>query len=317
MDELNQTTRKDFIILGFSSFPQLEFPLFLLILLVYLVTLSGNFVIIILVRMELSLHSPMYIFISILSCLEILYVSVTVPKLLANLLSVDKTISYVGCFTQLYLFHSLGISECMLLVMMAFDRYLAICNPLRYKTIMTNKLCILLGAFSWLIGSSSAIVLTIFTTRLPFCSYREINHFFCDLTPLVSLACSDTSVNIVLNSSFAVCLSTIPFFFICFLYIKIIIAILKIKTAEGRHKAFSTCSSHLIVVTLFYGSALIVYVRPMWNIPAEYDKFLALMYTVLTPSFNPFIYSLRNNEMKGAGRNLYRKLGADHQRLMY
>ncbi|XP_029435639.1 olfactory receptor 6N2-like [Rhinatrema bivittatum] len=308
MDGLNQTVGTDFIILGFSRFHHFEVPIFLLILLAYLTTLAGNLVIITLVRVEFSLQSPMYLFISSLSFLEILYVSVTVPRLLANLLGVSKSISFVGCFIQMYLFHSLGISECMLLGVMAFDRYLAICNPLRYKTIITNKLCILLAAFSWLMGFSAAIFPTILAARLPFCGRREVNHFFCDFTPLLYLACTDTSLNVIVNGSFAVSTIIIPFTIIAVIYIKIILAILKIKSMDGRRKAFSTCSSHLIVVALFYGTALIVYVRPKGSFPADYDKLLALMYAVFTPLFNPFIYSLRNNDVKEAVRKLCRRL---------
>ncbi|XP_029435642.1 olfactory receptor 6N1-like [Rhinatrema bivittatum] len=308
MDGLNQTVEKNFIILGFSSFHEFEVPIFLLILLVYLTTLAGNLVIITLVRVEACLSSPMYFFISSLSFLEILYVSVTVPKLMANLLGISKSISYIGCFTQLYVFHSLGITECVLLAVMSFDRFLAICNPLRYKTIMTNKLCFTLAVSSWLVGFSAALIPTTLATRLSFCGRREINHFFCDLAPILNLACTDISLNIAVNSSVAGCATMIPFSMIIVFYINIIIAILRIKSAEGRRKAFSTCSSHLIVVALFYGTAIIVYVRPKGSYPVDYDKLLALMYAVFTPLFNPFIYSLRNNDVKEAVRKLYKRL---------
>ncbi|XP_029435892.1 olfactory receptor 6N1-like [Rhinatrema bivittatum] len=306
MEIHNQTMAKYFLILGFSSFHQFQNLLFFIILLVYLTILTGNLSIIMLVKVEISLHSPMYFFISSLSVLEILYVSVIVPKLLLNLLAVSTSISYAGCFVQLYTFHSLGITECVLLGVMAFDRYLAICNPLRYETIMTKKFCIQLAACSWLLGFSAALIPTILAARLLFCGQNEINHFFCDLAPLLNLACTDISFNIVVNSSVAGCAAMIPFSLIIVFYINIIIAVLKIKTEEGRHKAFSTCSSHLIVVILFYGSALIVYVRPKGSFPVDYDKLLSLTYAVFTPLFNPFIYSLRNNNVKEAARKLYR-----------
>ncbi|XP_069491529.1 olfactory receptor 6N1-like [Ambystoma mexicanum] len=299
MEDGNETRVREFHLLGFSSFHRFQPLLFVIILFVYLITITGNVVIILVVRMETCLHSPMYLFISTLSVLEIAYISVTVPKLLTLLLGANPLVSFVGCFTQVYMFHSLGISECVLLGVMAFDRYLAICKPLHYTTIMTSQSCIQLASFAWVMGFLDALIPTIFTARLRFCASNQINHFFCDLAPLLNLACGDISFTAMVNTLVGGC-SLIPLCLIVVFYVNIIWAILQIKTTEGRHKAFSTCSSHLIVAGLYYGSATIVYVIPKGSRSVENDKLIALMYAVFTPMLNPFIYSLRNKEVRHA-----------------
>ncbi|XP_069491512.1 olfactory receptor 6N2-like [Ambystoma mexicanum] len=282
--------------------------MFVVILFVYLITITGNVVIILVVRMETCLHSPMYLFVSTLSVLEIAYISATVPKLLTLLLGANPSVSFVGCFIQLYVFHSLGISECVLLGVMAFDRYLAICKPLHYNTIMTSQHCIQLASFSWIVGFLAALIPTIFTAQMPFCTSNKVNHFFCDMASILSLACTDITLNIMVNTSVAACAIMIPLFSILGFYVNIIWAILLIKTTEGRYKAFSTCSSHLIVAGLFYGSATIVYVQPKGGRSVEHDKMLALMYAVFTPMLNPFIYSLRNKDVMQVVKKHIRRL---------
>ncbi|XP_069491501.1 olfactory receptor 6N2-like [Ambystoma mexicanum] len=308
MEDHNRTLVNTFHILGFSSFHKFQRVLFVIILLTYLITITGNMLIIVVVRVESYLQSPMYLFVSTLSVLEIVYISVTVPKLLALLLGANPIISFVGCFTQLYVFHSLGISECFLLAVMAFDRYLAICKPLHYTTIMTNQLCIKLCALCWFVGFLAALIPAILTARIPFCVSNEINHFICDLGPLLSLACSDITLNIMVNTSVAGSAIIIPICSILGFYVNIIWAILQIKTTDGRYKAFSTCSSHLIVVGLFFGSTTIVYMRPKGGRSVEHDKMFALMYAIITPMLNPFIYTLRNKDVREAFKKYVRKL---------
>ncbi|KAM3918988.1 olfactory receptor 10A2-like [Leptodactylus fuscus] len=226
-----------------------------------------------------------------------MFVSVTVPNLLVILIQTDKTISFFGCFTQLYVFLALGVTECFLLSLMVFDRYLAITNPLRYSAIMTSQFCYKLAILPWLPGFGMPLLPTVETYLLEFCGPNKIDHFFCDLSAVQILACSDPfvrNITTVVTTFFSV---VSPFFAILGFYIYIIYSVLKIKSNEGKTKAFSTCSSHLIVASLFYGSVIIVYCRPKGS---HYDKFLALTYTVVTPLLNPFIYTLRNREVKNA-----------------
>ncbi|KAM4663660.1 olfactory receptor 5A2-like [Discoglossus pictus] len=251
------------------------------------------------VKANKILHTPMYFFISTFAALEMMFVSVTVPKLLANLIMADQRISFISCFIQMYTFNALGVTECYLLVVMVFDRNLAINNPLRYSAIMSHTFCIKLAILPWIIGFITAFVPIIFTAHLEFCGPNKINHFFCDLAPLQNLACSDPYISIVVTSTTAVIATVLPFIIIVAFYIHIIITISKINNTKGKQKAFSTCSSHLIVAGLFYCTAIIVYVRPKGS---QDDKFLALIYTVIIPVLNPFIYTLRNKDVKAALR---------------
>ncbi|XP_075700736.1 olfactory receptor 10A4-like [Rhinoderma darwinii] len=306
--EFNRTIVTEFILLAFSSLQHLQFLLFIFILLAFISCVVGNTAILLLVRHERSLHTPMYFFICNFAILEIIFVSVTVPKLLANLVEVSRKISFTGCFVQLYAFNSLGVVECYLLAVMALDRDLAINNPLHYSSIMNKNLCIELAAAPWVIGFVIAAIPTTFTAQLEFCGPNEVNHFFCDLAPMQNIACSNPLVSNLVTSSAAIFATVVPFMIILGFYIHIIVTISKIKSTIGKQKAFSTCSSHLIVVSLFYCSAIVVYVRPKGS---QHDKFLALMYTVVTPFLNPFIYTLRNKDVKSAVRKskLLRLLG--------
>ncbi|XP_077319628.1 olfactory receptor 5V1-like [Lithobates pipiens] len=297
MQDTNNTVMREFLLLGFSDFHAFQKVLYCLTLLAYITCVFGNLAIILLVRMEASLHSPMYFFISIFAVLEIMFISVSVPNLLSILLQTKKTIIFIGCFAQMYAFNALGETECFLLALMVFDRYLAINNPLRYSTIMNSKFCSKLAVLPWIGGFFVSFLPTCLTVLLEFCGPNMIDHFFCDLAPVQNVACSNSFYSGMVTVLAAIISVVFPFVTIVTLYICIIVTVLKIKSKDGKKKAFSTCSSHLIVVCLFYGSAIIVYVRPQGS---HYDKFLALMYTVVTPALNPFIYTLRNSEVKQA-----------------
>uniref|UniRef100_A0A8C4YBX7 Olfactory receptor n=1 Tax=Gopherus evgoodei TaxID=1825980 RepID=A0A8C4YBX7_9SAUR len=300
MEKLNSTTITGFILLGFSDIPSLQHLLFSVFLVTYIVTLAGNLLIIVLTLADPALHTPMYFFLRNLSLLEMCYTSVNVPKMLGNLLSRDKAISFIGCAMQRYFSFFLGGSECFLLACMAYDRYVAICKPLHYPVVMNRKVSTGLAAGSWLSGLLMSFGHTSMVFTLPFCRSHEINHFFCDIPPLLKLACGDTSHNEMAVFIMAFFFVIFPFMLILISYVCIISTILRMPSGEGRRKSFSTCSSHLVVVTLFYGSACIMYLKPNSSYSADTDKFLSLFYTVITPMLNPIIYSLRNKEVKGA-----------------
>uniref|UniRef100_A0A452GGL8 Olfactory receptor n=1 Tax=Gopherus agassizii TaxID=38772 RepID=A0A452GGL8_9SAUR len=284
----NHTVQNKFILLGFSTLPRLQHLLFSVFLLSYLITVTGNLLIILLTLF----------FLRNLSFLEVCYISVTIPKMLANLLLDYKTISFIGCAVQTYFSFFLCGSECILLVTMAYDRYVAICRPLHYPVVMNRKVATGLAAGSWLTGLLLSFSHTSVVFTLPFCRSHEINNFFCDIPPLLKLACGDTSHNEMAVFMVALFFVSFPFVLILMSYISIISTILKMPSGAGRTKSFSTCSSHLIVVMLFYGSSAIMYLKPNSSSSPDTDKFLSLSYTVLTPMLNPIIYSLRNKEVK-------------------
>nr|XP_023969445.1 olfactory receptor 10A2-like [Chrysemys picta bellii] len=296
----NSTTITGFFLLCFSDIPSLKHLFFSVFLVTYIVTLAGNLLIIVLTLADPALHTPMYFFLRNLSFLEMCYTSVNVPKMLWNLVSGDKTISFIGCAVQTYFTFFLGGSECFLLASMAYDRYAAICKPLHYPVVMNRKVSTGLAAGSWLSGLLMSFGHTSMVFTLPFCRSHEINHFFCDIPPLLKLACGDTSSNEMAVFMAALFFGTFPFMLILMSYVCIISTILRMPSREGRRKFFSTCSSHLMVVTLFYGSTCIMYLKPNSSYTPDTDKFLSLFYTVITPMLNPIIYSLRNKEVKGA-----------------
>uniref|UniRef100_A0A8C8VG08 Olfactory receptor n=1 Tax=Pelusios castaneus TaxID=367368 RepID=A0A8C8VG08_9SAUR len=296
----NETSIKKFILLGFGNRPELKTVLFLLFLVIYVVTIAGNTLIVALVVADQHLHTPMYFFLGNLSCLETCYTSTILPRMLAK----DKSISYTGCLVQMYFMLFLGISECFLLAAMAYDRYVAICNPLRYQVIMNRKVCLSFTVLSWFSGNMVSLVQTAWVFTLPFCGSTQINYFFCDIPPLIKLSCIDIPLYEMQLFTAAILVIFIPFSLILVSYIFIISTILKMASAEGRYKAFSTCSSHLIVVTLYYGSCGLIYLRPKSIHLLDSNKVLALIYTTITPTLNPFIYSLRNKEVIGALRRL-------------
>ncbi|KAM5129397.1 olfactory receptor 6N2-like [Mantella aurantiaca] len=297
MELSNQSLITQFIIVGFPDLGGSEGLLFFLLCISYIFTLSGNFTIISLICTHSQLHVPLYIFVAILSFLEIWYTTVTIPKMLTNLLNV-KIISSVGCILQIYFFHTLGITETYLLTAMAFDRYMAICNPLRYPSIMTITCCFKFAACCWVIGFVGPLTQVILLSRLFFCHSNRVEHIFCDFAPLMNLACSDISLNVKVDFVINFFIIFISFTCILMSYFKIIYTVLQIKTAEGRKKAFSTCGAHLTVVFLFFGSVCFMYVRPIKISSSNYDRIMAVIYSVLTPMCNPVIYSLRNHEIR-------------------
>ncbi|XP_007530600.1 olfactory receptor 6N1 [Erinaceus europaeus] len=306
MDMGNWSQVTEFIVLGFPQLQGVQVYLFLVLLLIYLTTVLGNLLIFLVVYLDSRLHTPMYHFISVLSFLELSYTAATIPKMLANLLSEKKTISFSGCLLQIYFFHSLGATECYLLTAMAYDRYLAICRPLHYPMLMTLGRCARVTVGCWLAGLAGPVVEISLVSRLPFCGPNHIHHIFCDFPPVLSLACTDTSINVLVDFVVNSCKILATFLLIFSSYVQILRSVLRVPSVAGRHKAFSTCASHLTVVLIFYGSILFMYVRLKKSYSLDYDRALAVVYSVLTPFLNPFIYSLRNKELKEAVR---RQLG--------
>ncbi|XP_054832423.1 olfactory receptor 2D2-like [Eublepharis macularius] len=296
----NQSSVSEFVLLGFSSQPQMQLILFVVFLLLYLLTLVGNGLIITLIMTDSRLHTPMYFLLANLSFLDISYTTTTVPQMLIHLLSKRKTISYARCAAQMYIFLSLGITECVLYAVMAYDRYVAICHPLRYTIIMSRASCIKLASGSWTCGFLFAMMHTGFTMRLPYCGPNKINHFFCEVPAILKLACADTQVNEVVDFVLGVILLMTPLSLIVVSYGFIFVAVLKIRSTEGKFKAFSTCSSHITVVTLFYSAAMFMYMRPASSYKPERDKKFSLFYNVVSALLNPCIYSLRNKDVKAA-----------------
>ncbi|XP_067404002.1 olfactory receptor 6N1-like [Emydura macquarii macquarii] len=308
-DWRNQTVVTEFILLGFGDLPDLQILLFLVFLVIYITTMAANTLIVVLVVTDRHLHTPMYFLLGNLSCLETCYISTILPRLLASLLTGDRTISFSGCFTQLYVFGFLAATECYLLATMSYDRYLAICKPLHYSTLMNPRFCLQLAAGSWLNGCLAPAIFDLFLSQLIFCGPNEIDNFYCDTIPLMELSCSDTHGIILVDFILASVFTLPPFLLTLTSYVCIITTILRIPSTTGRQKAFSTCSSHLIVVTVFYGTIMVVYLLPKHDTLRELNKVLSLCYTVLTPLINPLIYSLRNREVKAALSKAIRNCG--------
>ncbi|XP_037377277.1 olfactory receptor 10AG1-like [Talpa occidentalis] len=303
----NHTALVEFILIGFSDVPNLQGFLFGIFLIIYVFILTGNSLIIIITKADPSLQTPMYFFLRNFSLLEICYVSVTVPRLLADLYRQYGNISLLACAIQMFFFLILVDTECFILTAMAYDRYVAICKPLLYPVIMNNRLCMQLAVVCW---TAAIPVHTIFISVVfssTFCGCNQLNHFFCDAPPVVQLVCGDTFMFEMLTYAVAAFGASIPSFMILGSYVKIISTILKLPSATGRAKAFSTCSSHLMVVTLFFASGIIVYMKPKSTYSTGIDKFLSLFYTVLVPMFNPIIYCLRNKDVIVALRKFLQK----------
>ncbi|NP_001000406.1 olfactory receptor Olr836 [Rattus norvegicus] len=311
MDRSNETSLVSyFILLGLSAHPRLEKTFFVLILLMYLVILLGNGVLILVTILDSHLHTPMYFFLGNLSFLDICYTTSSIPLVLDGFLTPRKTISFSGCAMQMFLSFAMGATECVLLGMMAFDRYVAICNPLRYPVVMSKAAYVPMAAGSWAGGSITATVQTSLAMRLPFCGDNVINHFTCEILAVLKLACADISINVISMAVGNAVFLGVPVLFIFVSYIFILSTILRIPSAEGRKKAFSTCSAHLTVVIVFYGTILFMYGKPKSKDPLGADKqdladkLISLFYGVLTPMLNPIIYSLRNKDVRAAVRNL-------------
>ncbi|NXC20926.1 O10A7 protein, partial [Corythaeola cristata] len=294
----NHTLLTEFVLSGLSSHPELQHLLFFTFCIIYTITIVGN-LLIFMVTVHPTLCMPMYFFLRVLSFLDISTASTVVPKMLLNFLSEDRSISYAGCAAQLYCVVFLAATEWYLLAAMAYDRYVAICNPLRYATIMNRRVCLALVLLSCCSGNIVSVVQTAWVFTLAFCGPKKINYFFCDIPPLIMLSCTDTSVyEKQIITATALVIFT-PFCLILVSYACIISSILKISSAEGRRKTFSTCSSHLIVVSLYCGSGALIYLRPRASYSQDTKKVLALIYTTVIPTLNPLIYSLRNKEVKG------------------
>ncbi|XP_044840971.1 olfactory receptor 1020-like [Mauremys mutica] len=303
----NETYITRFILLGFGNHAELQPLLFLLFLVIYLVTMAGNILIIALVLTDRHLHTPMYFFLGNLSCLETSFTSTILPRMLASLLTGDRNISVTGCITQFYFLGLYVGVECYLLALMSYDRYLAVCKPLHYTGLMNGRICLQLAAVSWMSGFVIITIVTCLISQLHFCGPNEINHFLCDFTPVIKLSCSDTSLITLVTFMFS-SIYTLPLFLLTLTsYICIISTILKIPSTTGRRKAFSTCSSHLTVVTIYYATLIIVYMLPDTDTLRDLNKVFSLFYTVLTPLVNPLIYSLRNKEVKEALRKVISK----------
>uniref|UniRef100_A0A8C6X827 Olfactory receptor n=1 Tax=Naja naja TaxID=35670 RepID=A0A8C6X827_NAJNA len=302
--EINQSSVTTFILLGFS-FPQMGILLFTLFFIIYSLSIVGNLLIVLLVVANQHLHTPMYFFLVNLSCLEICYISTILPRMLASFVTGDKSISIYECMTQYYFFGFLASTECYLLAMMSYDRYLAICKPLHYASVMNGKLCLQLALTSWMSGLLTNAIITFFLVQLTFCGPSEIDHFFCDVYSVANLSCSST--HLVKLATFILGSMGTPFILTMTSYTYILYTVFQMKSKKAQEKAFSTCSSHLTVVSFFLFSLFLVYVVPETERLKELHKIFSLFYTVLPPMVNPIIYSLRNREVKEAFFKSFRK----------
>ncbi|XP_021520983.2 olfactory receptor 2F1 [Aotus nancymaae] len=303
----NQTWVSEFILLGLSSDWDTQVSLFVLFLVMYVVTVLGNCLIVLLIRLDSRLHTPMYFFLTNLSLVDVSYATSIVPQLLAHFLAEHKAIPFRSCAAQLFFSLALGGIEFVLLAVMAYDRYVAVCDPLRYSAIMHRGLCARLAVTSWVSGSMNSFVHTTITFQLPMCTNKFIDHISCEILAVVRLACVDTSSNEVTIMVSSILLLMTPFCLVLLSYIRIISAILKIQSREGRRKAFHTCASHLTVVALCYGMAIFTYIQLHSGPSVLQEKLISLFYAILTPMLNPVIYSLRNKEVKGAWQKLLGK----------
>ncbi|KAF7464768.1 olfactory receptor 2W3-like [Marmota monax] len=304
MDRTNGSTQGHFILLGFSDRPHLERVLFVVILVAYLLTLVGNSTIILVSRLDSRLHMPMYFFLTHLSFLDLSFTTSSIPQLLHNLSGRDKTISYVGCVVQLFLFLGLGGVECLLLAVMAYDRFVAVCKPLHYMTIMHPQLCLGLVSVAWGCGMANSLIMSPMTLWLPRCGHNKVDHFLCEMPALIRLACISTAAVEGIAFILAVGIVLSPLVFILVSYGHIVRAVFRIQSSSGRHRIFNTCGSHLTVVSLFYGNIIYMYMQPGHSSSQDQGKFLTLFYNIVTPLLNPLIYTLRNKEVKGALRRL-------------
>ena len=296
----NSTEVTEFILTGLTDNPELQIPLFIVFLLIYLSTVLGNLGMVGLILLDSHLHTPMYLFLSHLSLVDFGYSSAVTPKVMSGLLSIDKTISHNTCGTQFFFFVGFITTESFLLAAMAYDRYAAVCKPLHYTTTMTTNTCACLTIGSYVCGFLNSSIHTGNIFRLSFCKFNVIDHFFCDAPPLLALSCSDTYISetviffvVGFNALFSIVVITIS-------YLLIFITILRMRSSEGRHKAFSTCASHLTAVSIFYGTVIFMYLQPSSSHTMGTDKMASVFYTMVIPMLNPLVYSLRNKEVKGA-----------------
>ncbi|XP_036282249.1 olfactory receptor 10A3-like [Pipistrellus kuhlii] len=307
MKRQNQSSVVEFILLGFSNFPELQQQLFGAFLVVYLATLIGNAIIIVIISLEQSLHVPMYLFLLNLSLVDVSFSAVIMPQMLVVLSTEKTSISFVSCFAQMYFILFFGGAECFLLGAMAYDRFAAICHPLSYPMLMNKRVFMKLVMLSWASGVMVATVQTTWVFSFPFCGPSEINHISCETPPVLELACADTFFFEIYAFTGTILIIMVPFLLILLSYIRILFAILKMPSITGRQKAFSTCASHLTSVTLFYGTASMTYLQPKSGYSPETKKLMSLAYSLLTPLLNPLIYTLRNSEMKRALMKFWRR----------
>ncbi|XP_032076944.1 olfactory receptor 5V1-like [Thamnophis elegans] len=305
MNAPNQTRVTEFLFLGFSNLMSYKAHLFLVLLAAYLATLMSNFMILILILLDSGLHTPMYFFLSQLSCLDICLSSVVVPKILVNFLRQQYTISYNQCLAQAFFLIGFAGCELALLAVMAYDRYAAICQPLHYAHLMRRKVCIQLSVAIWLWGFLHSTIHVVLASRLDFCGNNNIPHIFCDVPPLLKITCSDTWANELANHITSIFVGLSPFLFIILSYVCILTSILRIRSNTGRRKAFSTCASHISVVTLFVGNGSMNYNQPSAGYSLEVDALISTMFCIVTPMLNPLIYTLHNREVKGALRKIF------------
>ncbi|XP_004772133.1 olfactory receptor-like protein OLF3 [Mustela putorius furo] len=308
MDTDNKTWVREFILLGLSSDWDTQISLFIFFLIMYMVTVLGNFLIILLIRLDSRLHTPMYFFLTNLSLIDVSYATSIVPQMLAHFLAAHKTIPFVSCAAQLFFSLGLGGIEFVLLAVMAYDRYVAVCNPLRYSVIMHGGLCIRLAITSWVSGSVNSLIQTVITFQLPMCTNKYIDHISCEILAVIRLACVDISSNEIAIMVSSIVLLMTPFCLVLLSYIQIISTILKIQSTEGRKKAFHTCASHLTVVVLCYGMTIFTYIQPHSSPSVLQEKLISVFYAILMPVLNPMIYSVRNKEVKGAWQKLLGQL---------
>ncbi|XP_044127318.1 olfactory receptor 1020-like [Bufo gargarizans] len=302
VDNGNQTLVRSFILLQLSDIFELQIVFFLMFSMMYLITLSGNVLLITVVTLNRRLQTPMYFFLSNLSMIDMCFSSAVVPKILLNTISKDRSISFVGCATQIYFHLALGGSECLLLAVMAYDRYTAICKPLHYRAIMDWRLCIGLVTGCWVISFINSFILTFLTFQLPFCKSNLISHFFCEMPPLLRLSCQDIRLNELAEYISGAIVVLGSFLLILLSYLCIFITVLKIRTNKQLQKVFSTCGSHILVVSLYFGTIMFMHLHPRSASSAEQDRVVTILYTVVTPMLNPIIYSIRNKDIKEAIR---------------
>lgn len=307
---LNQTSVTAFLLLGVTDIQALQPYLFVVFLAIYMVSVVGNGAVLLVVVSDPRLHLPMYFFLGNLSCLDICYSTVTLPKMLENFFSTRKAISFLGCISQLHFFHFLGSTEAMLLAVMAFDRFVAICRPLHYSVIMNYQLCTRMAVTVWTIGFFHALLHSMMTSRLNFCGSHQIHHFFCDVKPLLELACGNTELNQWLLNTVTGTIAMGPFFLTLLSYFSIIISLFsKTHSCSALRKALSTCASHFMVVILLYAPVIFTYISPTSGSSMDQDQVAAIMYTVVTPMLNPLIYTLRNKDVKAALSSIFTRRG--------
>lgn len=307
---LNQTSVTAFLLLGVTDIQALQPYLFVVFLAIYMVSVVGNGAVLLVVVSDPRLHLPMYFFLGNLSCLDICYSTVTLPKMLENFFSTRKAISFLGCISQLHFFHFLGSTEAMLLAVMAFDRFVAICRPLHYSVIMNYQLCTRMAVTVWTIGFFHALLHSMMTSRLNFCGSHQIHHFFCDVKPLLELACGNTELNQWLLNTVTGTIAMGPFFLTLLSYFSIIISLFsKTHSCSALRKALSTCASHFMVVILLYVPVIFTYISPTSGSSMDQDQVAAIMYTVVTPMLNPLIYTLRNKDVKAALSSIFTRRG--------